>query len=480
MSAPNPASSSPAGTPPAAASPSTTTRRSPDGLGARRPLWRLFLVFLGPMILSNILQSLSGTLNTMFLGQMMGVKALAAVASFFPVMFVFIAFIIGLGAGGSVLIGQAWGAGQIQKVRAIAGTTLLMGLLFGAVVALFGGLFTRPIMQLLGTPADILEQATTYSRIVLLGMPGLFVFLLATSLLRGVGDTLSPMWSLILSTAIGLVSTPALIAGWWGLPQLGVTSAAVSMILGFSVSLLWLGVHLYRQGSVLAPNRALLKALRIDRELLKGVLHVGVPTGVLMIATSLAGLVVMALVNGFGSDATAAFGAVNQINSFAQFPLISVAITSSILAAQSIGADDNARLPAIARTAMLFTVLLGSATALLGSIFARPLLGIFITNAEVLHTALELLYIVLWSGLLFGAFASLSSLMRASGDVVMPTAITIGVLAVLELPLAWLLSQRFGLVGIWLAFPLSYGITLGLQAWYYHAVWKKRPIRKLV
>ena len=446
----------------------------------QRPLWRVFMVFLGPMILSNILQSLSGSLNSMFLGQMMGVQALAAVAAFFPVMFVFIAFVIGLGAGASVLIGQAWGARQPDKARAIAGTTLLVGLMFGGLVALFGGLFTQPILQLLGTPPDILEQATIYSRIVLLAMPELFVFLLATSLLRGIGDTLTPMWSLLMSTGIGLVSTPALIAGWWGLPRLGVASAGVSMILGFSVALVWLGLHLRRNQSVLAPNRALLRALRIDPALLKGVLHVGVPTGVVMIASSLAGLVVMGLVNGFGSNATAAFGAVNQINSFAQFPLISVAITSSILAAQAIGADHTERLPAIARTAMAINLAIGGATALLGSVFARPLLGIFITDAAVLHTAVDLLYIVLWSGLLLGAFASLSALMRASGDVRMPTCITIGVLALLELPLAWLLSQRFGLIGIWMAFPLSYAITLGLQAWYYHAVWKKRPIRKMV
>ncbi len=432
------------------------------------------------MILSNILQSLSGTLNSMFLGQMMGVKALAAVASFFPVMFVFIAFVIGLGAGASVLIGQAWGAHQHDKVRAIAGTTLLVGLIFGAFIALFGGLFSRHMMQLLGTPPDILEQATIYSRIVLLGMPGLFVFLLATSMLRGVGDTLTPMWSLILSTGIGLISTPALIAGWWGLPQLGVASAGVSMILGFSVALIWLGLHLRHQRSVLAPNRALLRTLRVDTTLLKGVLRVGVPTGVLMVATSLGGLVVLSLINGFGSNATAAYGAVNQINSFAQFPLISVAITASILAAQAIGGGHNERLPAIARTAMLINLAIGGATALLGTVFARPLLSIFITDAQVLHTAVELLYIVLWSGLLFGAFASLAALMRASGDVVVPTVITIAVLTVVELPLAWLLSHQFGLIGIWMAFPLSYAITLGLQTWYYKAVWKKRPIRKMV
>ena len=96
---------------------------------APRPLWRVFAVFLAPMLASNILQSLSGTLNNIYLGQMLGVKALAAVSGFFPVMFFFIAFVIGLGAGSSVLIGQAWGAGEPAKVKAIAGTALTLGVL---------------------------------------------------------------------------------------------------------------------------------------------------------------------------------------------------------------------------------------------------------------------------------------------------------------------------------------------------------------
>ena len=465
---------------PQAAAPAASSPAGPPIAHGTQPLWRTFLVFLGPMVLANILQSLSGTINSVFIGQMLGVQALAAVAAFFPVMFLFIAFVIGLGAGSSVLIGQAYGARMHDKLRAIAGTAMCIGLLFGAVVALFGGLFTEPLMRLLGTPPDIMEQATLYSRIVLLGMPGLFVFLLATSLLRGVGDTVSPMLALLISTGTGLACTPALIAGWGGLPRLGVACAGVSMILGFSIALVWLTVQLRRKRSVLAPNRALLRAMRPDWGLLRGVLRVGIPTGVLMIATSLAGLVVLSLINGFGSNATAAYGAVNQINAFAQFPLISIAITASILAAQSIGAGRSERLPAIARTAMQINLAIGGATALLGTLFARPLLSIFITDQEVLHVAVELLRIVLWSGLLFGAFASLAALMRASGDVLIPTLITIGVIATLELPLAWLFSRHFGLVGIWMAFPVSYGITLALQTWYYQAIWKKRPIRKMV
>ena len=444
------------------------------------PLWRVFLRFLGPMILANILQSLSGSINAVFLGHMLGVQALAAVAAFFPVLFLFIAFMIGLGAGASVLIGQAWGAREPDKVRAIAGTALAVGIAFGAAVALCGGLFAEPLMRLLGTPPDILATATTYSRVVLLGMPGLFVFLLATSMLRGVGDTVSPMWSLALSTGVGLVVTPALIAGWGGLPQLGVMSAGVSMILGFTLALLWLGWRLRRIGSPLAPGQALWRVVRIDPPLLKAILRVGIPTGVSVVAASLGALVVVSLVNGFGSNATAAYGAVNQIAGFAQFPIMSVAITASILGAQAIGAGRSHRLGAIAATAIRMNLAIGTALALAGSVFARPLLGLFIPDAQVIETAVHLLHIVLWSGLLFGGFVVLAGVMRASGDVLVPTCITIGVLAVLELPLAWLLSRHFGLMGIWMAFPLSYGLTLALQAAYYHRVWKGKPIRRMV
>ena len=120
---------------------------------ASRPLWKTFLIFLAPMLLSNILQSLSGTLNNVYLGQMIGVGALAAVSSFFPVMFFFIAFTIGLGAGASVLIGQAWGAREPDKARAVAGTTLTVGVLFGLCVAVFGGAFTEPMLTRAGHAA---------------------------------------------------------------------------------------------------------------------------------------------------------------------------------------------------------------------------------------------------------------------------------------------------------------------------------------
>ncbi len=135
------------------------------------PLWRTYIVFLLPMMLSNILQALFGTINSIYLGQMIGVDALAAVAGFFPVMFFFIAFIIGLGAGASVLIGQAWGAREPERVKEVAGTTLTLALLGGATIAVFGGIFTRDLLIMLATPANVLDAATSYARIMMLSMP---------------------------------------------------------------------------------------------------------------------------------------------------------------------------------------------------------------------------------------------------------------------------------------------------------------------
>ncbi len=209
---------------------------------APRPLWKAFLVFLVPMMAANVLQGLSGTINGIYLGQMIGVNAVAAVSVFFPIVFFFIAFVIGLGSGSSVLIGQAYGAGDIDKVRAIAGTALSVTLIISLAIAVFGGAFTDRMLLVLDTPADILPDATAYARVMLIAMPGLFTFLLATAMMRGVGDSVTPFLTLLLSTAIGLVVTPAFIRGWLGLPKLGVVSAAYASVISFIVALVWLGL----------------------------------------------------------------------------------------------------------------------------------------------------------------------------------------------------------------------------------------------
>ncbi|RZL49021.1 MAG: MATE family efflux transporter [Variovorax sp.] len=458
----------------------TTTLRPTLAADGERPLWKTFVFFLAPMLLSNILQSLSGTLNNVYVGQMLGVGALAAVSSFFPVMFFFIAFTIGLGAGASVLIGQAWGARDTGRVKAIAGTTLTVGIAFGLAVAVFGGFFTTPLLRALGTPPDILADATRYARIMLIAMPGLFLFLLSTAMLRGIGDTVTPLFTLGLSTALGLLLTPALIRGWGGLPTLGVASGAAATVVSFVVATLWLGWRLRARRSPLAPDAEFARHLRIDLPLLRAVLKIGVPTGVQMIVIAIAEIALLSLVNGFGSQATAAYGAVNQVVAYVQFPAISIAITASILGAQAIGAGRIDRLGAIARTGLLMNLVLTGALVLAGYLFSRRLMGFFITSEAVIDVAQTLLHIMLWGTVVFGMASVLSGVMRASGSVLVPTAISILCIALIEVPVAWFASRRMGLDGVWIAYPVTFVAMFALQAAYYRLVWRKKPIRKLV
>ncbi len=442
-------------------------------------LWKTYVAFLVPMIFSNILQAMSGTANNIYLGQMLGVRAMAAVSAFFPVLFFLIAFMIGLGAGASVLIGQAWGAREPERVKAIAGTTLMVGLCAGLLVAVFGGTFAGFMLRGLGTPADILPDATAYARIMLIAAPGLFIFLLVTSMMRGVGDTRTPLLTLLIATAIGLLLTPALIRGWGGLPQMGVQSGAWAALVSYLGALAWLAWYLLRRRHVLAPDRVFAQQLRIDRPILAKVLRVGLPTAVSMLTVSIAEIAVLFLVNRFGSQATAAYGAVNQIVSYVQFPAISIAITASILGAQAIGAGRGHTLGLIARTGILMNLVLTGSLVLLGYAFSRSILGLFITDAEVVEMAQTLLHIMLWSSVIMGMSMVLSGLMRASGAVLVPTALTMVAIGCIEIPVAWVLSNTHGLNGIWVAYPVSFIAMLAMQTAYYRLVWRKKPIRRL-
>ena len=449
-------------------------------LNTERPVWKTFLLFLGPMMLSNILQSLSGTINNIFVGKMVGVGALAAASAFFPMMLFLLSFVLGLAMGSSVLIGQAWGAKNLERVRAVAGTILTVGFFGGLVIAALGGLFAPALLRALATPADILADATAYSRIMLLSMPGFFLFMIITSILRGVSDMVTPLKALGVSTLVGLIVTPALIRGWLGLPQLGVTSAAYASVASFVITLVWLAWFLRRKDHPLAPNAALFAHLRVERKILISVLRIGLPTALQMVVLSLAEIALLSLVNGFGSSATAAYGMGNQVLGYVQFPAMSIAIAASILGAQAIGAGHPERLGLITRTGILLNFAVTGSLLLLCYVYSRSIIGLFTHDAEVTELAQHMLHIVLWSTLLWGCASVISAVMRSSGTVMVPTLIAISAIALVEVPVAWLLSHRIGLEGVWWGYPATFITMLIAQSTYYRLVWRHKKIDRLI
>ncbi len=443
------------------------------------PLWRSFLAFLGPMMLSNVLQAGSGTASNIFLGQMIGIDAMAAASVFFPLVFFLVSLVIGMGAGASVLIGQAWGAGDVGLVRRVAASTMTAVLAGGFAVSLLLTPLARPLLETLGTPAAVLPGAVAYATVMLGFMPLLFAFLLLTVLLRGVGDTVAPLRALAIALGVSMVATPALIRGAFGLPRLGVAAAAWGAVLAWAVGVAWLAWSLRRQGSPMAPDRRFVRAMRPDRRILGEVLRLGVPSAVQMVAMALAEMVLLGLVNRFGPEATAAYGAVNQVMAYVQFPAMSVGITVSILSAQAIGAGRTVQLPAILRTGLLLNLVITGILVVVATLFSRRLVALFIASRAVVGTTESLLHIVLWSVVVSGITGILSGQMRASGVVLVPTLILVLSIAVVEVPVAWGLSRLIGLDGVWIAYPAATVVMALADLLYFRLVWRHKPILRL-
>ncbi|WP_336930647.1 MATE family efflux transporter [Acinetobacter tandoii] len=443
-------------------------------------LWKAFFIFLMPLIATNILQNLSGTINTVFVGQMMGVQAIAAVAVFFPILFFLMAFVIGLSAGSTVLIGQAWGAQNVEKVRAVVGSTLFMTLIGGSIIALLGVVFSRHVLLALGTDEAVMHLSLPYVQWMLAGSPLLFIYIIYTSILRGVGDSTTPLIASGMTIFVGLCVTPVLIAGYWGFPRLGIVAPAIASTLGFVSVLIFLYFYLGYKRHPLRLDAQMLRHIRFDRQLCQIILRLGIPTGVQMVTTSVAGLVIVGLVNRHGADATAAYGAVNQVLNYIQFPALSIAIAASIFAAQAIGAGKSELLAKVTRTALGMNIAITGLLVVLGYLFSKYLMALFITDHAVVELGQQLLFIVLWSILFFGASAIFASIMRASGTVTVPMIINIVAIIAIEVPCAYLFSDWWGLQGIWYAYALAFVCLCVMQGLYYQFVWKKKTVESLI
>ena len=442
-------------------------------------MWRLFLVFLIPLMISNALQSASQTVASIYLGRLIGVNALAAVSVIFPILFLLVSFIIGLSSGSTVLIGQAFGAKDEHAMKRVAATTLTVSVLLGVLVAFIGDFATRPLLQLVRTPANILDDATLYARILFASMPIFFPYISYTTYLRGIGDSQTPLYFLIISTAVTIVLTPALILGWFGV-RMGVESAAVSGIVANTIAFVALLLYLNKIRHPLRFDREMMRDLKIDWRILATVVRIGVPTGIQVITVALAEIAVISFVNHFGSHATAAYGAVNQIVSYVQFPAMSIGIAASIFGAQCIGARREDKLQSVVHSGVALNYAIGGVLVVICYAFAWNILGWFITEKNTLDIAHGLLMITLWSYLLFGNSAVLSGVMRSSGTVFWPMAISIFSIWGVEVPAAYLLMQHYRLDGVWMGYPIAFAASAALQFAYYTLVWKKKTHERLI
>jgi len=432
------------------------------------PIARGLFRFTLPILFANILQSLNASVNSIWVGRFLGEAALTATSNANTVMFLLIGAAFGVAMAATILIGQCIGANDLAETKRVVGTSATFFAAISVTMAIAGLLLSRPLLLAMHTPPDSLPLAVAYMRVIFLALPCLYLYAFVMAVLRGAGDSKTPFYFMLLSVAIDIGLNPVFIFGVGPVPRLGIAGSALATFIAQALSLTALIRHLYRRRHILCLHREELRLLRVDWSVVGTLVKKGIPMSAQMLVVSLSAVLMITLVNRFGVDTTAAFGAGLQIWNYIQMPAFAVGMAVSAMTAQNVGAGKWSRVTRIARVGVLYSVLLTGSIVLTLELLNQRAFGLFLPGTSAaLALAAHMNRIVTPSFIFFGISVALFGVVRATGAVVAPLIIlTISLLAV-RFPLAQWFLERWRVDAIWWSFPVSSVLSSILALVYY-------------
>lgn len=426
---------------------------------------RLILQFSMPLLLGNLLQQMYNTVDSMVVGKLVGNTALAAVGVSGSVMHLILSFFLGLAAGTSVAISQAFGAKDTEKQSRIVHTLLLTTFLVSLVSMTAGILLTDPILRWMDTPDNVIEEAKIYMMIMFGGISCTMLYNIITGLLQGMGDAVSPFIILLVCSCLNVVLDLFLV----GVLKMGVDGVAWATIFSQLVSVI-VGLRKIHRGHV--PLRR--DSLRIDTGELFSILRLGVPAGLQNTLSSIGNILVQGVMNGFGAVVMAANVAVIKIDSFCTMPMMTFATATTVYVGQNAGAERDDRIRQGVRTSLLMSCSVSMLISLFLVFFGEWPLRLFTNDPEVIQVGMNKFHIVggfYWCMAVYNTF---SGTMRGKGYSVVPMIIGICTMFIGRVPVAYLLSARIGANGIFWSLSVQWALEAVIMTIYYFGVGRKR------
>jgi putative MATE family efflux protein len=439
------------------------------------PIGPTLLAFLLPILAGGVLQSLNGSVNAVWVGRFLGEQALTATANANNIMFFLVGAVFGIGMASTILVGQSIGAKDMVQAKRVIGTSFTFFVAISLSIALVGMFASRRILIWMSTPADALPLAEAYLRIVFMAVPFIYVFAMLQATLRGAGDTRTPFIFLLMGVGLDIVFNPLLIFGIGPFPKMGIAGSATAMLIANSVSLAAMILWLRHRRHPLWISRHENRVYKPDWSILRALIVKGVPMGLQMIVISLAMIMMISMVNGYGVETTSAYGAAMQLWAYIQMPAMAIGAACSSMAAQNVGAKRWDRVSATARTGILFNFLLTGVLILPTIAFDRSTLSLFLPEGSAaLEHARHLNHIAVWSFLFFGVTFVISGVVRATGAVLPPLLILASALWGIRIPFAEFLQPSLGADAIWWSFPVSSVCAMLMSLAYYRwGGWRK-------
>src|SRR5690554_5755292 len=323
-------------------------------------IWHHIIAFSWPMFVGNLFQALYNAVDSFWVGRYLGGEALGAVSIAFPVIFALVALIMGLTMATTTLVAQYRGAGDEEQVQRTVANSLMLIVALGFVSTVAGYAFQIPILRLMRTPPELLEPASVYLGIFLLGLIPMFLYNVLSSILRGLGDSRTPLRFLIYATVLNIVLDPLFILGFGPVPPMGIAGVAWATLIAQTLATV-LGFRHIRRHTDLLPTEA--SQWRLDRQLVAKLFTIGVPGGLQSTIVSFSMVAVTAIVNTFGPAVVAAFGAGGRVDQFAFLPAMSISLAVTALVGQNLGAGRPERVREIViRSSLLTGAITGTMT----------------------------------------------------------------------------------------------------------------------
>ncbi len=439
------------------------------------PVVGTLLLFTLPALGVNILQSINGSVNAIWVGRLLGESALAATSNAGMVMFLMIASLFGFATATTILVGQSMGRRDIDHVRQIVGGAIGLFLIAGISTAILGWIFTPQLLAMLSTPPEAFPLAIDYLRVVFVSMPTLFVMILLTSALRGVGDAVTPFWSTVLNVLLAIILNPLLILGTGPFPKMGIAGSGVAMLIASIVSTAFLIWQIYAKDLSIRLRGREIAYLRPTWGVMSSISRLGLPMGLSMIILSLSGVLMIGLINREGVNMAAAFGVMNQLWNYVMMPGVAVGIAVSAMVAQNIGANRWDRVNRVAWVGIGMNIVMQFLLIALLTIFIRPLLSLFLAEGSAaIPLSIHMNYMIGWTYAAMGISMIAISVVRANGAVIMPLVFLIISMIFVRIGIGFGLHPYYGAEAIWWAYGVSTAVSVTLGMGYFlHGGWRK-------
>jgi putative MATE family efflux protein len=439
---------------------------------------RHLLAFSIPMLLGNLMQIGYSFVNTIWVGHLVGENAVGAVGVSFPILFILVGFAMGISLATTILVAHYYGAKDYRMVERTVNNSFSLSLILGTMMTIAAILFSDFILKRMETPPENFALASSYLKISLAGFILLYLCLLINFILRGIGDTVTPLVFMAIGLGMNAILDPFLIGGIGPFPRLGLNGAAYASLISQAIALGVSIIYLNRKSHFVAFHP---KRLILDSDITLLLFKIGFPSIVQQSLISIGSLFITTFVNSFGSAATNAFGAVTRVDMFAFMPAMSMSMAAATLTGQNLGAHKPQRVKEIFKWGVIMSSTITFLISLIAFFFSKYILKMFGlgNDAEVMQIGTSYLRIVGSCYIFFGFAFIANGVINGAGHTLITMTFSLLSLWIVRVPGSWFMSRKtsLGITGIWVAVACSFffGMIVSL-AYYYSGRWKKAVI----